>query len=166
VVYDSLGKGVSVLRLHSPITSALLDGSRVVILSGRALGERDLLTGRALEHLVLPASFGKLILQDADGGLAAYTEGSVVHVVRFADRRDAAIWIPRLAQVQQVALTPTGVAASAQLSTFGRGETARRLCLSSAERQPPRGGAAPQRPAGLATMRASRTPLGVQGYAR
>jgi Tol biopolymer transport system component len=121
VVYDLRGSMLRVLHLRAPVSAALLDGSRVVILSGRVLGERDLWSGRAVGRVVLPKAFGKLTLDDAAGGLVAYTQGIVVHVLRFSDRHNAAIWNKSLAQVGRVLLTPSGLVAAAQLSDRARG---------------------------------------------
>ena len=121
VVYDSRGAMLRVLRLRAPVTAAMLDGSRVVLLSGRALGVRDLWSGRAVARMVIPRSLGRLTLDDAAGGLVAYTQGAVIHVVRFADHRDAPIWIHDLAQVGRVMLTPSGLVVGAQVSGRRRG---------------------------------------------
>lgn len=115
VVYNAAGAIQRVLRPGGRITAALLDGSTVVVLRGRLLERYALWSGTRLARIRIRGGLDQVVLRDAGGGLAAYTEGAVVHVVRFADARDAALWVPRLAVVEQVLLAPSGLVVGAQL---------------------------------------------------
>ena len=115
VVYNAAGAIQRVLRPGGRIIAARLDGSTVVVLRGRLLEQWALWSGRRLARIRIRGRLDQVILRDAGGGLAAYTEGAVVHVARFADGRDAAVWVPRLSVAPKVLLTPSGLVVGAQL---------------------------------------------------
>ena len=118
VVYDAAGEIQRVLRPGGRITAALLDGSTIVVLRGRLLELYGLWSGRLLKRIRI-GGFDQVVLRDAGNGLAVYTVGAVIHAFRFADGRDAALWIPRLALPPRVLIVPSGLVVGAQLE--GRG---------------------------------------------
>jgi Tol biopolymer transport system component len=76
---------------------AALDGRRVVVLRSDAIEQLSAITMRRLVRLRMTASWvQRPTLGGAHAGVAAYVRGTVLHVVRFRDRRDVAIRVPRV----------------------------------------------------------------------
>lgn len=119
VVYDARGGIVRTIRPGGHITDARLDGSGVVVLRAGELERYGISGGVRLAGIRVGGGLDAVRLRDAAGGLAAYTKGAVMHVVRFSDSRDAALWVPGLAEAPELVLAPSGLVVGAQLERRG-----------------------------------------------
>jgi Tol biopolymer transport system component len=114
------GKTLSVLapgggiRTYAPggarILDAALDGSRLVVLRSTRLTVLDLGTGRRRASWPVRRAFGPAPeLEDAQGDLAAYVVGAVVHVLRLSDGREIVVDTPNAAEPVFARFVPGGL---------------------------------------------------------
>jgi hypothetical protein len=90
----------------SRMLDAALDGRHIVTLTPTAIERYDIATRTRTARLAIHRGLGpRPVLAGASGGVAAYVEGAVVHVVRFSDRREVALRIANLAPPLHAVLT-------------------------------------------------------------
>jgi hypothetical protein len=99
------GRSVSSRTIGSSFLDAALDGARVVVLRTNAIEQYSAARMRRLVRLgMTPSWVQQPVLSGARGGVAAYLRGTVLHVVRFRDRRQVAVRVPGLVPPYQAAV--------------------------------------------------------------
>jgi Tol biopolymer transport system component len=132
VVVTTSGRVLRSLRVGRMLDAAL-DGKRIVVLTSSAIEQYDIASRARTARMPIPRGLGpQPVLAGASGGIAAYVEGAVVHIVRFADRRDAALRIADLAPPVDAALSRGMLTLGYQQEGEGDSGVVARIGLSAA----------------------------------